>query len=49
MIGISVKAFNRITGVVLVVYGTKRFPISDSDKKVNIGLQLKYPKQVGSQ
>lgn len=45
-IGINYRVFNRITGVVLVVAGEKRFPISDNDKKVNIGLQLKYPKQV---
>lgn len=45
-IGMSSHLFNRITGVVYVYYGQKRYPISDNDKKVNIGLQLKHLKQV---
>lgn len=43
-IGISNKVFNRITGTVLVVTGEKRFPVPDSANKVNVGLQLKFPK-----
>lgn len=45
-VGISAHLFNRITGVVFVYSGEKRYPISDFDKKVNIGLQLKHFKQV---
>lgn len=45
-VGMSSHLFNRITGVVFVYSGAKRYPISDSDKKVNIGLQLKHLKQV---
>lgn len=45
-IGMNAHLFNRITGVVYVYNGEKRYPISDSDKKVNIGLQLKHFKQV---
>lgn len=45
-IGMNAHLFNRITGVVFVYSGEKRYPISDSDKKVNIGLQLKHFKQV---
>lgn len=44
--GVSQHMFNRITGVVLVYVGEKRYPVSDNDKKVNIGLQLKHMKQV---
>lgn len=45
-IGMNAHMFNRITGVVVVYSGEKRYPVSDSDKKVYIGLQLKYFKQV---
>lgn len=45
-IGMNAHLFNRITGVVFVYSGEKRYPISDADKKVNIGLQLKHFKQV---
>lgn len=45
-IGMNAHLFNRITGVVFVYSGEKRYPISDNDKKVNIGLQLKHFKQV---
>lgn len=45
-VGISSHLFNRITGVVFVYSGEKRYPISDFDKKVNVGLQLKHFKQV---
>lgn len=45
-IGMNSHLFNRISGVVFVYTGEKRYPISDSDKKVNIGLQLKHFKQV---
>lgn len=44
-IGLNVRLFNRITSVVLIVSGEKRFPISDSDKKTNVGLNLKHLKQ----
>lgn len=44
--GIGIRSFNRITGVVLIVSGQKRFPISDTDVKVNVGLNLKSFKQV---
>lgn len=43
-IGMAYKLFNRITGTMLVVTGEKRFPISDSANKLNVGLQLKFPK-----
>lgn len=45
-IGLNGHMFNRITGIVFVYFGEKRYPISDSDKKVNVGLQLKHFKQV---
>lgn len=45
-VGMSAHLFNRITGVVFVYCGEKRYPISDADKKINIGLQLKHFKQV---
>lgn len=45
-IGMNVRLFNRITSVVLIVAGEKRFPISDNDKKTNVGLNLKHLKQV---
>lgn len=45
-IGLNVKIFNRITGTILLVTGEKRFPLSDSANKTNVGLQLKFPKQV---
>lgn len=45
-IGMNTHLFNRVTGVVFVYSGEKRYPISDSDKKTNIGLQLKHFKQV---
>lgn len=45
-IGMTTHMFNRITGVVFVYAGQKRYPISDADKKFNIGLQLKHLKQV---
>lgn len=43
-IGLNNKVFARITGTVLVVPGEKRFPISDRIQKINVGLQLKFPK-----
>lgn len=46
VIGLNGHMFNRITGIVFVYFGEKRYPISDSDKKINIGLQLKHFKQV---
>lgn len=46
MIGLNGHMFNRITGIVYVYCGEKRYPVSDSDKKINIGLQLKHFKQV---
>lgn len=45
-IGLNSRLFNRITSCVLIVSGEKRFPISDSDKKTNVGLNLKHLKQV---
>lgn len=45
-IGMTPHMFNRITGVVFVYAGPKRYPVSDADKKINIGLQLKQLKQV---
>lgn len=45
-IGLNPKVFTRITGTMLVIAGVKRFPVSDNAQKVNIGLQLKFPKQV---
>lgn len=47
-IGLSARLFNRITSCVLIVAGEKRFPVSDSDKKTNVGLNLKHLKQVCS-
>lgn len=38
------KLFNRITGTLLIYTGEKRFPISDNANKLNVGLQLKFPK-----
>lgn len=43
-IGMACKLFNRITGTLLVYTGEKRFPISDTANKLNVGLQLKFPK-----
>lgn len=43
-IGMQYKLFNRITGTMLIVTGEKRFPISDSANKTNVGLQFKFPK-----
>lgn len=45
-IGVTQHLFNRITGIVFVYNGQKRYPVSDFDKKVNVGLQLKHMKQV---
>lgn len=42
----SAHLFNKITGVCFVILGQKCFPVSDSAKKVNVGLQLKHFKQV---
>lgn len=43
-IGMAYKLFNRITGTLLIYTGEKRFPISDNANKLNVGLQLKFPK-----
>lgn len=43
-IAVDTRLFNRITGTFLIVTGEKRFPLSDSVPKTNIGLQLKSPK-----
>lgn len=42
---VNTHLFNKISGICFIVAGEKRFPISDSAKKVNIGLQLKHFKQ----
>lgn len=44
-LGISTNVFSVITGSFLVVLGEKRFPLPDGTPKVNIGLQLKFPKK----
>ena len=44
MIGINNNVLSRITGTVLMIAGMKR-QISDGTSKINIGLQLKFPKQ----
>ena len=43
-VSLNSKVFARITGTVLIALGEKRFPISDHSSKVNVGLQLKFPK-----
>ena len=45
-LSISSSVFSVITGSFLVVLGDKRFPLADNTPKVNIGLQLKFPKKV---
>lgn len=45
-IGMNNRLFSKITGTVLIVPGQRRFPISEKTSKVNVGLQLKFPKQV---
>jgi 5'-3' exoribonuclease 1 len=45
MIGISDNALNRITGSVFVISGSKREISFQEASKVNIGLQMKFPKQ----
>lgn len=45
-IGLSNSVFSMITGSFFVVLGDKRFPLSDNTPKLNIGLQLKFPKKV---
>lgn len=43
-LNISENVINRITGSVLVIAGNKRM-VTEGTSKVNIGLQLKFPKQ----
>lgn len=43
-LSISENVFNRITGTVLVIAGSKRQISSEGTSKMNIGLQLKFPK-----
>lgn len=43
-LSISENVFNRITGTVLVIAGNKRQVSSEGNPKMNIGLQLKFPK-----
>ncbi|XP_031621171.1 5'-3' exoribonuclease 1 [Contarinia nasturtii] len=43
--GVSSHLFNRITGIVFIYYGERRYPVSDNDKKINVGLQFKHFKQ----
>lgn len=45
-IGLTQHLFNRISGSVLIYLGEKRYPVSDNERKVNVGLQLKHFKQV---
>ena len=45
IVGLSSNVFNRITGSVLIISGQKR-QISDGTPKSNIGLQVKFPKNV---
>ncbi|XP_037931182.1 5'-3' exoribonuclease 1-like [Teleopsis dalmanni] len=45
IIGISPKCLGRITGTVLVVAGVRRNKNLENVPKLNIGLQLKFPKQ----
>lgn len=46
MASVNAHLFNKVTGTCFIVAGEKRFPISDSAKKVYVGLQLKHFKQV---
>lgn len=48
MASVSAHLFNKITGTCFIVAGEKRFPVSDSARKVWVGLQLKHFKQVQS-
>lgn len=43
-LGVGENVFNRITGTVLVIAGIKRDTSSEATPKINIGLQLKFPK-----
>lgn len=43
-LSIHENVFNRITGTVLVIAGSKRQVTSEGNPKMNIGLQLKFPK-----
>lgn len=45
MASVNAHLFNKISGICFIVVGEKRFPISDTAKKVNVGLQLKHFKQ----
>lgn len=46
-VNLSANTFNRITGSVLIISGQKRH-ISDGTPKSNIGLQVKFPKNVST-
>jgi 5'-3' exoribonuclease 1 len=43
-LGIGDNVFNRITGTVLVISGNKRELSGEATAKINVGLQLKFPK-----
>ncbi|CRK97630.1 CLUMA_CG011016, isoform A [Clunio marinus] len=44
VLGINDNVFNRLTGTVLVVPGSRRQISNDATSKLNIGLQFKFPK-----
>ncbi|XP_067640646.1 5'-3' exoribonuclease 1 isoform X2 [Eurosta solidaginis] len=44
-LGLQMKCLSRLTGTVLVVAGARRTELPENLSKVNIGLQLKFPKQ----
>lgn len=46
MASVNAHLFNKVTGACFIVAGEKRFPVSDSARKVWVGLQLKQFKQV---
>ncbi|XP_054086782.1 5'-3' exoribonuclease 1 isoform X3 [Zeugodacus cucurbitae] len=45
IIGLQMRCLGRVTGTILVVAGAKRKELPENVSKVNIGLQLKFPKQ----
>ncbi|XP_018800269.1 PREDICTED: 5'-3' exoribonuclease 1 [Bactrocera latifrons] len=44
-VSIQMRCLGRVTGTVLVVAGARRKELPENVSKVNIGLQLKFPKQ----
>ncbi|XP_055845347.1 5'-3' exoribonuclease 1 [Episyrphus balteatus] len=45
LLGINTRVLMRLTGQMLCVMGQKQKILSDSAKKINIGLHMKFPKQ----